>query len=139
MFPKDVVSGGTGGYYSSNDIWIIGRQQEKEGNELAGWNFIIKIEKSRMVQEGAKIPVTVSFNGGINRWSGLFDIALRGGYITNPKKGWYALKDSEKNFRQGDVDDNKEFWQNMFATTDLKAYIEKEYRIAHEKILEGND
>ena len=31
MFPKDVVGGGTGSYYSSDAIWIIGRQQEKEG------------------------------------------------------------------------------------------------------------
>ena len=32
LFPKAVVSGGTGIYYSSDNIWIIGRQQEKEGN-----------------------------------------------------------------------------------------------------------
>ncbi|NCZ71643.1 MAG: recombinase RecA, partial [Actinobacteria bacterium] len=30
MFPKDVVSGGTGVYYSADNIYIIGRQQEKE-------------------------------------------------------------------------------------------------------------
>jgi RecA/RadA recombinase len=43
MYPKDIVSGGTGAYYSSNDIWIIGRQQDKDGKELQGFNFIINI------------------------------------------------------------------------------------------------
>ena len=27
LYPKDIVSGGTGAYYSSDAIWIIGRQQ----------------------------------------------------------------------------------------------------------------
>ena len=28
LFPKDVVGGGTGIYYSADNIWIIGRQQD---------------------------------------------------------------------------------------------------------------
>jgi len=40
LYPKDIVSGGTGSYLASNDIWIIGRQQKKEGTETVGYNFI---------------------------------------------------------------------------------------------------
>ena len=29
MFPKDIVGGGTGSYYSADNIFILGRQQEK--------------------------------------------------------------------------------------------------------------
>jgi len=47
MFSKAVVSGGTGIYYSADNIWIIGRQQEKEGKDIKGYNFIVNIEKSR--------------------------------------------------------------------------------------------
>ena len=28
MFPKDIVGGGTGSYYSADNIYILGRQQE---------------------------------------------------------------------------------------------------------------
>ena len=49
MFPKDIVGGGTGSYYSADNIFILGRQQEKEGTELVGYNFIINVEKSRYV------------------------------------------------------------------------------------------
>ena len=31
LFPKAIVSGGTGIYYSANNIWILGRQQDKQG------------------------------------------------------------------------------------------------------------
>jgi RecA/RadA recombinase len=34
MFPKDIVGGGTGSYYSADNIYIIGRQQEKDGTEI---------------------------------------------------------------------------------------------------------
>jgi RecA/RadA recombinase len=30
MFPKDIVGGGTGSYYSADSIYIVGRQQEKD-------------------------------------------------------------------------------------------------------------
>jgi len=51
MFPKDIVGGGTGSYYSADNIYIIGRQQEKDGTEIVGYNFIINVEKSRYTKE----------------------------------------------------------------------------------------
>ena len=93
MFPKDIVGGGTGSYYGSDNIWIIGRQQEKDGTEISGYHFVINVEKSRYVKEKSKIPITLSYENGINKWSGLLDIALQGNYIAKPKNGWYAVVD----------------------------------------------
>jgi len=90
MFPKDIVGGGTGSYYGSDNIWIIGRQQDKDGTEIAGYHFVINVEKSRYVKEKSKIPITVSYDGGINKWSGLLDLAIEAGIIVKPKNGWYA-------------------------------------------------
>jgi len=36
MFPKDIVGGGTGSYYSADTIWILGRQQDNTGTEVTG-------------------------------------------------------------------------------------------------------
>ena len=117
MFPKDIVGGGTGSYYSADTIWILGRQQDKDGTEVVGYNFIINVEKSRYVREKSKIPVTVSFDGGINKWSGLLDIALEGNFVTKPSNGWYAKVDQDT----GEVLDKKrfadtqteEFWKDI--------------------------
>ena len=145
MFPKDIVGGGTGGVYSSDNIWVIGRQQEKDGTEIAGYHFIINIEKSRYVKEKSKILITISWEGGINRWSGLFDVALEGGYIVKPKNGWYAVVDretgeiKEPNMRAKDIVNNKTFWTDMLKNTDFAKFIEKKYKVTSASIIEDDE
>jgi len=145
LYPKDIVGGGTGSYYSSDAIWILGRQQDKDADGINGYHFVINIEKSRYVKEKSKIPITVSFNGGINRWSGLLDVALDGGYIVKPKAGWYATVDKETgevrqpSMRAGDIVDNKEFWTKMFQDTDFAEYIKNTYKMAIGSIMESED
>jgi hypothetical protein len=145
MFPKDIVGGGTGGVYSSDNIWVIGRQQEKDGTEIAGYHFIINIEKSRYVKEKSKIPITISWEGGINRWSGLFDVALEGGYIVKPKNGWYAVVDretgeiKEPSMRAKDIVNNKTFWTDMLKNTDFAKFIEKKYKVTSASIIEDDE
>lgn len=137
LYPKDIVSGGTGAYYSSDAIWIIGRQQEKDGTEVSGYHFVINIEKSRHVREKSKIPITVTFEGGISKWSGLMDIAEEAGYIRKPKNGWYEPVNpktgevlSEKLLRTKEIIDNKDFWIMMFNKTDFAQYIKEKYTMA---------
>lgn len=136
MFPKDIVSGGTGSYYSADAIWIIGRQQEKDGTEIAGYHFVINIEKSRHVREKSKIPITVTFEGGISKWSGLLDIAEKLGYIRKPKVGWYEAVDpetgevlSEKLMRAKEVNSSSDFWKMMFEKTNLAQAIRDQYTV----------
>ena len=145
LYPKDIVSGGTGAYYSADAIWIIGRQQEKVDKEIKGYHFIINIEKSRHVREKSKIPVTVTFEGGISKWSGLMDVAEAGGYIVKPKMGWYEAVDPktgevlcDKMMRAKEIADNKEFWLMMFEKTDLATYIKEKYTMASKTLLDDD-
>ena len=139
MFPKDIVGGGTGSYYSADTIWILGRQQDKDGTEIVGYNFIINVEKSRYVREKSKIPVTVSFGGGINKWSGLLDIALEGNFVSKPSNGWYAKVDQET----GEVLEKKrfadtqteEFWKDILADERFKEFVRKKYEITYSSIM----
>lgn len=146
LFPKDIVSGGTGIYYSADAIWIIGRQQEKVGTEIQGYHFVINIEKSRHVREKSKIPITVTFEGGIAKWSGLMDVAEKGGYLRNPKVGWYEPIDpetgevlSEKLMRAKEIVDNKEFWVMMLEKTNFADYIKNAYTIGGNIILKDDE
>ena len=146
MFPKDIVSGGTGSYYSADAIWIIGRQQEKEGKEIAGYHFVINIEKSRHVREKSKIPITVTFEGGISKWSGLMDIATELKYITNPKVGWYEAVDpatgevlTDKLMRAKEIVNNNEFWMMMLSKTDLANAIKSRYTIATKSLIQNEE
>lgn len=144
LFPKDIVGGGTGSYYSADNIYIIGRQQEKDSGEVAGYNFIINVEKSRHVREKAKIPVTVLHQGGISRWSGLVDLALASGHVIKPSNGWYQRVDMEtgeiedKKWRLKDTE-SKEFWSPVLACTKFQKWVENRYMVAHGDILADED
>ena len=132
LFPKDVVGGGTGIYYSADNIWIIGRQQDKQGTEIKGYHFVINVDKSRYVKEKSKIPISVSWEGGVQRFSGLLDVALAGGYVVKPSNGWYSVAGDEKKVRQADTL-QKEFWTPIFENTDFTDFIKKQYSIGHEE------
>lgn len=140
LYPKQIVSGGTGLYYSADNIFIIGRQQEKDGSEVIGYNFVMNVEKSRFVREKSKIPIEVTFEGGISKWSGLLDVALEGGYVVKPSNGWYSKVDKEtgeidaKKYRIKDTY-SKEFWMPILTSKSFKEYIESNYRIAGSDML----
>ena len=133
LFPKDVVGGGTGIYYSADNIWIIGRQQDKKGTEIQGYHFVINVEKSRYVKEKSKIPITVAWDGGVRSYSGLLDVALAGGYVTKPSNGWYQPANGSNGEEAGKVRYDqtleKEFWDPIFAKTDFKEFVKKQYTI----------
>ena len=142
MFPKAIVGGGTGSYYSADNIYILGRQQEKEGTEIVGYNFIINVEKSRYVKEKSKIPITVSFDGGISKWSGLLDIALESGHVVKPSNGWYSKVDKEtgevsEKYRIKDTD-SSEFWTSILNQKSFHDFVESRYRIASGDIMSSD-
>jgi hypothetical protein len=136
LFPKQIVSGGTGVVYSADNIWILGRQQEKDGSDIIGYNFIINVEKSRYVKEKSKIPITVNFQGGMSKWSGLIDIALESGHVFKPTNGWYSRKGEEKKHRLADTD-TKEFWMPILKDKTFQDYIETKYKLAGGNLMQS--
>lgn len=144
MYSKAVVSGGTGIYYSADNIFIIGRQQEKDGKDVTGYNFIINVEKSRFVKEKSKIPIEVSWDKGISKWSGLMDMALESGHVIKPKVGWFQKVDMEtgeildKNYRMADTYDFS-FWHPILICQKFNEFIEKKYAVAAGSIMQNED
>ena len=140
MFSKSVMSGGTGGMYSANQVFIIGKSQEKDGTDLIGWNFTINIEKSRFVREKSKFPFLVTFEGGIQKYSGLMDIALEGGFVTKPSNGWF----SKVNRETGENGDKKrmadtlnaDFWESILNNSEFKEYVKSKFAISYGSLLE---
>lgn len=139
LFPKAIVSGGTGIYYSANNIWILGRQQDKVGTEIKGYHFVINVEKSRYVREKSKIPISVSWEGGVQKWSGLLDVALEGKYVAKPSNGWYCRVSRET----GELLEPKvrekqtleeEFWLPILEETDFKEFLKTRYCIGNSLI-----
>lgn len=145
LYPKDIVGGGTGIYYSADTIWILGRQQDKDADGIQGYHFIINVEKSRYVKEKSKIPITVSYEGGIKRWSGMLDLAIEGGYVVKPSNGWYQLVDRTtgevvgNKMRAADIEGNSAIWKQLLSTTDFAEWIKKKYTLASGSLVNQED
>jgi len=135
VLENGVVTHNTGVMYSADNVWIVGRQQEKDGTELMGYSFIINVEKSRFVKEKSKIPVEVSFDGGIKKWSGLLDLALESGHVVKPSNGWYQKAGEEKKHRLTDTE-TKEFWLPILLDSNFRSFVENKYKIGASKMMQ---
>lgn len=145
MYPKDIVGGGTGSYYSSSNIYILGRQQSKDSDgDLDGYNFIINVEKSRAVREKSKLAVSVTFDNGISKTSGLQELATDIGAMASPSKGWYSFVDLES----GEMEDKKyrakdllEFkvWEPVLNNPTFKAAVAKRYQVSYNSMIQSEE
>lgn len=144
LYPKDIVSGGTGVMYSADNVWIIGRQQDKQGTEIQGYHFVIKIEKSRFVREGSKIPISVSWEGGIQKWSGLTEVAMETGYVVKPQSGWYQAINPltgelvEPKLRYKDTQ-TQEFWEPFLDNPKFLDSVQSKYSLESNRMIQQEE
>jgi len=135
LYAKDVISGGSSVMYTANQAFIITRSQEKDNSsgEIEGWNFTIRIEKSRFVKEKSKLTFQVRYNQGVVPWSGLFDIAMNSGHIESPSRGWYQKKGEEKKIRMSDTNSD-DFWNSIINDEEFKQYVSNSFALSVPKI-----
>ncbi|QGZ16133.1 RecA protein [Vibrio phage vB_VchM_Kuja] len=108
-YAEEIYKGGQQGLLSCDNLWFITRSQIKDDKELVGWNFNISIRKGRFTKEKLVMPLTVMYNGGIYRWSGMLETMILLGFI-NQSGAWYqrteasGLPDAKKRQKK-DMDD----------------------------------
>jgi RecA/RadA recombinase len=137
LFPKTIVGGGSAVTYSSNQILIITKSQEKDKDgDLAGFKFTINIDKSRFVKEKSKLPFSVNFDKGINYYSSMLELALESGDIVKPNNGWYQLIDTETGeciggkVREKDTECEEVLGVVMKRPT-FKEFIRNKFKLSH--------
>lgn len=141
LFENGLMSHNSGAIYSSDSIFIIGKNQLKESEEITGSKFIITIEKSRFVKERSKLPITVRWETGIAKWSGFEDLAEEWGIVTKCRVGrslgyqYDSMKSGVIQSKASEIDSDDAFWTTVLQETDLKERIEREYKIGKPKKL----
>ncbi len=133
MFSKTVMTGGTGILYSANTVLFVTKAQEKDGTDLAGFKFTLVAEKSRAVKERSKFPLIVTFEKGINKYSGMLELASDLDFIRKPKMGWYSRVidgvQEEKLWRAKDTN-TSEFWNPIFNDPAFDDACKAKYRLS---------
>jgi RecA/RadA recombinase len=132
FIPEEVVSGGTGGAYASDNVLIINKRQIKDSeNALDGFTFEINIKFSRFVKEKSKLPINVYFDRGIAPYSGLDEVAVDFKVVESIKIGKSkGLKLDALEIPIKDNDFNVEFWELVLKKTNLKQLISDKYKIS---------
>lgn len=147
LYPTQIVSGGTGSFYSADNIFILGRQQEKDTKGLTGYNFVINVEKSRFVKEKSKILISVSFDKGINKWSGLLDLATELKFLVKTKDGVataYQVVDQEtgeileKKYKVKDTD-TAAFWEPILADEKFKQAVKTKFQLSENSLIQDEE
>lgn len=128
LVPTDVAAGGTGSMYLADNVFIIGRRQDGRDSEIKGHHFMLKVEKSRFVQEKKEVPILVNCKKDISAYSGLLDIALDSGHVVSPSKGWYQKKGGGEKLRAADTQ-KKDFWLPILTDLTFKQYVIDTYSI----------
>lgn len=134
ILENGVVSHNSGLIYSANQAFIIGKAQEKVGTDIVGWRFTLNVEKSRFVREKSKLPFRVFYDGGIQKYSGLLDIAMELNFVVKPSNGWYQRIDPstgeiiQNKFREKDTN-TAEFWDILLNSEEFKTAIQRRYML----------
>ena len=131
MHPNGLISHNSGVMYACNTAFIITKNQIKDGTELAGYTYNIHIEKSRFVREKSKLPFDVTYSEGINRFSGLMEIALESGHVIKPSQGWYQRKGDDSKRRLKDTQTD-EFWEPILQDQTFKDFVKRKYKLPWE-------
>jgi len=121
---------------SSQNILLLSRSKEKDSdNTVTGFTFNIKIMKSRAAKEDTRVPVTVSWDGGIHKWSGMSEIASILGVIEETKisrsKAFkFVKKDgTDITVKESQLDTHDEFWTAVLKESNLAELIENAYTV----------
>ncbi len=141
MYSKQILGGGTGIYYGANDIFFVTRSQNKNETTktIEGYNFTLNVDKSRFVREKSKVEINVTFEGGIDKWSGLMELAKESGHIIKSDEkgkinGYIRLTSDNKLYKVDELKDS--FWLTLLNDQTFSDYVEDKYRLKKGSIIE---
>ncbi len=143
QYAEPIIKGGKQGFLSCDQVWFVSRRQIKDENtkSLLGWDFVINIMKGRFVKEKSKIPITVLFDGGIAKCSGLMEMARLGGFVELYGGSRYrrtalaGFKDDPGQFKK-DIGNNWEWWEPVVECEAFRNFVEKFYGINESLVAE---
>ena len=108
-YQKQTTTPGGGGpkFWSSVRLSLKNKDKIKDDkNNVFGENILCKVEKTKMTSPFRECLITVRYDEGLERTSGLFDVFLKTGKIECPTPGYYYYGDNkDKKLRRSVVEE----------------------------------
>lgn len=126
-YAANIIKGGKNATLAPNTILTITKAAERDKDKtLIGHTFNLRVYKSRKCRPGVIIPVTVLFEGGVDKYSALLDIAIDGKFIKKPNAVTVSYNGAEAKTTSPVVN---EWLEELLDNQEFKDYVEKTYRL----------
>lgn len=98
-YAQKVQSGGSGAVYASSTILTLSKAKDKDAStgEVRGVIITVTAAKSRLTRENSKVKCLIRYDGGLDRYHGLLELAEEAG-IFKKVSTRFELEDGTKIF-----------------------------------------
>lgn len=129
-FPAKEMSGGSGLRYASSIILNLTKSKEKEDDEVTGSVITITAVKSRLTRENSRVKTCLKFNGGLDKYFGLLDLAVKA-EIVKKVSTKFEFPDGTKAFgKHIEKEPEKYFTPEILA--ELDRYVQETFMYGNE-------
>jgi hypothetical protein len=82
----------------------------------------------------------VTYDGGVDRFSGLLDVALETGHVEKPKNGWFTRPGvaGDRNWRRADTSSDA-FWDPLVNDQSFKDAVQQMFSLTSPKTFTIDD
>jgi RecA/RadA recombinase len=125
--PTQVLSGGGGVVYASDNIVFLRKSKDKEGTEVVGNILKARMHKSRGSRENREVEMRLSYDTGLDRYFGLLELGERHGVVKRVGNR-YQFPDGQLHFRKHiDADPESVYTETVLAELEKAANREFQY------------
>lgn len=135
MYSMPIIEGGKALVYTPDTILYITKAKNGKGQDTNGSIFTLMVSKSRFIKENSKLPVIVTQDKGIQRYSGIFDIAIDVGFIERPTSRSYDIPVLGVSGFRSKLDTNENM-KKLIDNVDFQKAVHKRYSLG---LLEMDD
>jgi RecA/RadA recombinase len=122
-----VQSGGKGSKYAASVIIGLTKAKHKDGEKHDGSVISATTVKSRLTREGMKVKTLIRFDGGLDRYYGLIDLAEKAG-IFKKVSTRYLLPDREIKVFGKAIERNPEKYFTDAILQQIETYVQQNFR-----------
>ena len=122
---------------------LLEKETDKDGDAFhSGTNLNFFTVKNRCCRPSLETRIYLDFKKGfVNPYDGLFDEAVRYGFIQCPSQGYFTVPscgDPEKKWRRAQIEANTEIWETFLDEFDKKSMEDLKYsKAAQDAIAEA--
>lgn len=144
IYSQTVQGGGTGGIYAADNIFFIGRSKDTDSKRnLNGYDFNVKVAKSRFVREESKFTVKVLFEKGLPKYTGMFELLKDMGLLETVGKKYVFTDPGTGEVHDGHdrkwYDNHDEFWEMIVENEAVDNLIRSRFQLGENKLINDDD